>query len=90
MNKVGEFIDKGNSLYGFGRYEDALVIYELAILFDQDNKDVYTGKGKTLDKLNRHKEAREAFLAASRLVRAKPLSEQKTSLMSDEPFRYER
>lgn len=60
----------------------------MTILFDHNNKDAYMGKGKTLDKLKRHKEARTAFLVASQLAGTKP-PEQKMSWMCDEPFRYE-
>jgi hypothetical protein len=61
----------------------------MIILFGCNIKDAYTWKGKTLDMLKRHKEARAAFLAASKAMSANPPIEERSSWMYKEPFRYD-
>jgi len=67
-------------------------VYETVISFDPQNKNGYTEKGKTLDKLKRHKEAHTAYKAASNLpgpAQSIQSSAQKTTWLYKEPFRYD-
>src|SRR5207247_81887 len=85
-------INAGKAHYDHGDFEEALAVFEKTIHFDPDYKEAYAEKGRTLDKLLRHKEARAAFRSASNI--ASPSQsiqsiEQKTTWLYKEPFRYD-
>ena len=44
-----------------GRYEDALSIFEQALLLDENNPDVWNCKGAALRSMGRYNEANECF-----------------------------
>lgn len=81
-------MNRGKALFDLGDFEGALVVYTKAISFDPHFKDGYEGKGKTLDKLKRYKEARAAFQAAHGVVSPMQPISQNMSWMYKEPFRY--
>jgi len=84
-----ELMNRGKMLFDLGDFEEALAVYTKAISFDPHFKDGYVGKGKTLDKLKRYKEARAAFQAAHSIVSPIQPIAQNTSWMYKEPFRYD-
>src|SRR5450755_1149141 len=62
-----EWINKGNTLYGLKRYEEALTAYEQAIHLDPNLALSYYSKGATLNKLNRQEEAQYCYQIADEL-----------------------
>lgn len=59
-NQDGEYVNKGNALYGLYEYEAALESYDQALAIG-DEKYAYYGKGRALFDLERYEEALEQF-----------------------------
>lgn len=51
----------GKKLLWEGRYENALSMFEQALLLDEDDPDVWNYKGATLRSMGRYDEANECF-----------------------------
>lgn len=58
---------RAESLYGLGRKEEAIAAIDNAIRIETDNDHFYFLRGRYLYSLERHEEAREAFLHATEL-----------------------
>ena len=54
--KVSELIEKGNALFGSGKYEDAINLYDV-VLFDPNYVTALNNKGWALSRMGRHEEA---------------------------------
>lgn len=61
MEKIQELVKKGQSLMNDGRYDEALGLFEQALLLNQDDPDLWNSKGIVLRSLGRYEEAMECF-----------------------------
>ncbi len=64
-----EWFDRGNELYGLGRYEEAISSYERAIKFKSDYHQAWFNRGSALANLGRSEEAIASF---ERAIQFKP------------------
>jgi tetratricopeptide (TPR) repeat protein len=62
-----DWLNKGNSLYNQGKYEDAIHAYDRALELDPLDPEVWQNKGYALNKLGKNKEANECFWKATGL-----------------------
>ena len=61
MDDVQSLVAKGESLMEDGKYNEALGIFEQALLLNQENPDLWNFKGVALRSLGRYEEAMECF-----------------------------
>jgi tetratricopeptide (TPR) repeat protein len=52
-----EWFDRGNELYGLGRYEEAIASFDRAIEIKSDKHDAWCNRGNALYRLERYEEA---------------------------------
>jgi tetratricopeptide (TPR) repeat protein len=62
-----QWLAEGNTLHNLKRYDEALAAYEQAIRLDPNFAIAYYGKGATLDKLGKSREAKQAHDKARQL-----------------------
>ena len=62
------WINRGFSLFGVGRYDEALRAFDKAIDLQVDSADAWYGKGISLGNLNRHE---DAFKALEKVIKLK-------------------
>jgi CHAT domain-containing protein/Flp pilus assembly protein TadD len=55
------WFDRGNELFGLGRYEEALESYDRAISFKHDDHEAWSNRGVSLGDLGRHEEALKSY-----------------------------
>ncbi len=56
-----EWHNKGNSLYGLEKYEDAVEAYDKALKIEPKDAEVWYSKGVVLGRLGRYEDAVEAY-----------------------------
>ncbi|PJC50677.1 MAG: hypothetical protein CO032_03620 [Nitrosopumilales archaeon CG_4_9_14_0_2_um_filter_34_16] len=61
MEKIKEFVEKGNSLMAEGKFDDALGFFEQALLLNQSDPDLWNFKGVALRSLGRYEESIDCF-----------------------------
>ena len=61
MDKIQDLVLKGHSFMESGKFDDALGLFEQALLLNQDNPDLWNFKGIALRSLGRYEEAMECF-----------------------------
>ena len=61
MDRIKELASKGNKMINESRFELALEVFEQALLLDQNNADLWNGKGVALRSIGRYEEAAECF-----------------------------
>lgn len=61
MDDIQSLVAKGESLMEDGKYEEALGIFEQALLLNQEDPDLWNSKGVALRSLGRYEEAMECF-----------------------------
>ena len=61
MDKIRDLVFKGHSLMESGKFDDALGLFEQALLLNQDDPDLWNFKGIALRSLGRYEEAMECF-----------------------------
>ena len=61
MNKIDELVSSGKSLLENGDSNNALSYFELALLLDPKNPDLWNYKGSALRSLGRYAESMECF-----------------------------
>ena len=61
MIKIKDLVKNGKEFLESGKYDDALGVFEQALLLNQDNPDLWNFKGVALRSLGRYEEAMECF-----------------------------
>jgi len=61
LNSIDELIKMGKKQLEDGQYDDALNLFQKAILLNQNDPDLWNLKGITLRSLGRYNEAIECF-----------------------------
>lgn len=61
MEKIKEFVEKGNRLMDEGNFDDALGLFEQALLLNQSDPDLWNLKGVALRSLGRYEDAIDCF-----------------------------
>ena len=61
MDSIDELIKMGKKQLEDGQYDDALNLFQKAILFNRNDPDLWNLKGITLRSLGRYNEAIECF-----------------------------
>jgi len=61
LDSIDELIKKGKKQLEDGQYDDALNLFQKAILLNRSDPDLWTLKGVTLRSLGRYNEAIECF-----------------------------
>ena len=61
MSDIQELVTKGQSMMDDGKYDEALSLFEQALLLDQDDPDLWNYKGIALRSLGRYEESMECF-----------------------------
>ncbi|MGI9568020.1 MAG: tetratricopeptide repeat protein [Nitrosopumilus sp.] len=61
MTKIEELVKTGKHFLESNRYDEALGVFEQALLLNQDNPDLWNFKGVALRSLGRYEEAMECF-----------------------------
>jgi tetratricopeptide (TPR) repeat protein len=56
-SNVNDLIDKGNSFYNLGNYQEAITYYDKALAIDPNNVYALNAKGVALGNLNKSQEA---------------------------------
>jgi tetratricopeptide (TPR) repeat protein len=64
---AGSYLDQAHDDYGPGRLDSALVNFERSLAWDPRNATAWHGKGATLGRMHRFREARAAYDEALRL-----------------------
>ena len=60
-NEAVEYFDRGVDLINLGKYEEAIVYLDKALLLDSSNSNTYSNKGVALDRLDEYEEAIKYF-----------------------------
>ena len=60
-NEAVEYFDRGVDLINLGKYEEAIVYLDKAIILDSSNSNTYSNKGVALDRLDEYEEAIKYF-----------------------------
>ncbi|NJL43417.1 MAG: tetratricopeptide repeat protein, partial [Pseudanabaena sp. SU_2_4] len=68
QSSAENFLNRGDSLYEQGRYQEALVYYDRAIQLKPDYAHAWNKRGNTLNELKRYQEALASFDRALQLV----------------------
>ena len=61
MSDIQELVTKGQSMMDDGKYDEALSLFEQALLLNQDDPDLWNYKGVALRSLGRYEESMECF-----------------------------
>ncbi len=61
MSDVQDLVTKGQSMMDEGNYDEALSLFEQALLLNQDDPDLWNYKGIALRSLGRYEESMECF-----------------------------
>lgn len=61
MDEISNLVSKGQSYMDDGKFEDALSVFEQALLLNQDDPDLWNHKGVALRSLGRYDESVECF-----------------------------
>ena len=61
LTKIGELVKIGKQFLESNKYDEALGIFEQALLLNQENPDLWNFKGVALRSLGRYEEAMECF-----------------------------
>jgi len=61
MGEIEELVEKGQSLMGDGKFDDALGFFEQALLLNQNDPDLWNNKGVALRSLGRYEESMDCF-----------------------------
>ncbi|WP_299292261.1 tetratricopeptide repeat protein [Nitrosopumilus sp.] len=61
MDEIAKLVSKGQSFMEDGKFEDALGVFEQALLLNQDDPDLWNHKGVALRSLGRYDESVECF-----------------------------
>ena len=62
MDEIQELVTKGESMMNDGKYDEALGLFEQALLLNQNDPDLWNYKGVALRSLGRYEESMECFL----------------------------
>ncbi len=61
MDEIQDLVAKGQSFLEDGKFNDALDLFEQALLLNQDDPDLWNYKGIVLRSMGRYEEAMECF-----------------------------
>lgn len=61
MNQIDKLVLMGQSFMDEGKFEDALSVFEQALLLNQNDPDLWNNKGVALRSLGRYDESVECF-----------------------------
>jgi len=61
MERIKEFVERGNYLMDEGKFDDALGFFEQALLLNQSDPDLWNLKGIALRSLGRYEESIDCF-----------------------------
>ena len=61
MDEIQDLVTKGQLLMDDGKYDEALGLFEQALLLNQDDPDLWNHKGVALRSLGRYEESLECF-----------------------------
>ena len=61
MVEIQDYMVRGESLLKDGKFDDALALFEQALLLHQNDPDLWNNKGIALRSLGRYEEATECF-----------------------------
>lgn len=61
VNDIERLVSKGRYLMDDGKFEDALGVFEQALLLNQNDPDLWNHKGVALRSLGRYEESVECF-----------------------------
>lgn len=61
MDEIQELVTKGQSMMDDGKYDEALGLFEQALLLNQNDPDLWNYKGVALRSLGRYEESMECF-----------------------------
>lgn len=61
MTKIEDLVKNGKEFLDSDKYDDALGVFEQALLLNQENPDLWNFKGVALRSLGRYEEAMECF-----------------------------
>ena len=61
MDEILDLVKKGQSFLKDGKFDDALGVFEQALLLNQNSPDLWNYKGVALRSLGRYEEAMECF-----------------------------
>ena len=61
MSDIRELVTKGQSMMDDRKYDEALSLFEQALLLNQDDPDLWNYKGIALRSLGRYEESMECF-----------------------------
>ena len=59
--EIQDLVTKGQSMLDDGRYDEALSLFEQALLLNQEDPDLWNYKGVALRSLGRYEESMECF-----------------------------
>lgn len=61
MSQIQDLVEKGQSLMGDGKFDEALGFFEQALFLNQNDPDLWNYKGVALRSLGRYEESMECF-----------------------------
>ena len=61
MGQIQDLVKKGQSFMNAGKFDEALGLFEQALLLNQNDPDLWNHKGVALRSLGRYEESMECF-----------------------------